>query len=157
VVSVFSGCASGHQFSTQHCCFGLQVKMTLLMGRLLCTFLESFKNQARVYILGYDWIQVRILGHMTRTICQTRGDEPICYRGPLRQLPLSKRDAQLFSHTMKAVKNEKNCSSTETNKSNKNPCEPYRMKFFASHMKFFCGPHVRHLCAKPSISSLSLD
>ena len=37
----------------------------------------------------------------------TRGDEPICYRGPLCQLPLSKRAAQLFSHTIKAVKKEK--------------------------------------------------
>jgi len=44
----------------------------------------------------------------------SRGDEPICYRGPLCQLPLSKRAAQLFSHTVKSVKNEKNCSSTET-------------------------------------------
>jgi len=36
-----------------------------------------------------------------------RGDEPICYRGPLCQLLLSKRAAQVFSHTMKPVKNEK--------------------------------------------------
>jgi len=43
------------------------------------------------------------------TLLVTRGDEPICYRGPLCQLPLSKRAAQLFSHTMKPVKNEKNC------------------------------------------------
>ena len=49
----------------------------------------------------------------------SRGDEPICYRGPLCQLPLSKRAAQLFSHTMKPVKNEKNCSSTETNNKRK--------------------------------------
>jgi len=34
-------------------------------------------------------------------------DEPICYGGSLCQLPLSKRAAQLFSHTMKPVKNEK--------------------------------------------------
>ena len=36
-----------------------------------------------------------------------RGDEPICYLGPLCQFPLSKRAAHLFSHTMKPVKNEK--------------------------------------------------
>ena len=52
-------------------------------------------------------------------IFQSRGDEPICYRGPLCQLPLSKRAAQLFSHTMKPVKNEKNCSSTEANNKRK--------------------------------------
>jgi len=32
-----------------------------------------------------------------------RGDEPICYCGPLCQLPLSNQAAQLFSHTMKHV------------------------------------------------------
>ena len=32
---------------------------------------------------------------------QFRGDEPICYRRPLRQLPLSKRAAQIFSYTIK--------------------------------------------------------
>jgi len=48
-----------------------------------------------------------------------RGDEPICYRGPLCQLPLSKRAAQHSSHNMKPVKNEKNCSSTETNNKRK--------------------------------------
>jgi len=50
---------------------------------------------------------------------ENSGDERICYRGPLCQLPLSKRTAQLFSHTMKPVKNEKNCSSTETNNKRK--------------------------------------
>ena len=35
-----------------------------------------------------------------------RGDEPICYRGPHCQLPLSKRAAKLFSHTTKPAKNE---------------------------------------------------
>jgi len=35
------------------------------------------------------------------------GDEPICYRGPLCRLPLSKRAAQLFSHTMKPLKTKK--------------------------------------------------
>ena len=34
---------------------------------------------------------------------QIRGNEPICYRGPLCQLPLSNRAAQPFSHTMKLV------------------------------------------------------
>jgi len=38
---------------------------------------------------------------------QSRGDEPICFRGSLCELPLRKRVAQLFSHTMKPVKNEK--------------------------------------------------
>ena len=38
-----------------------------------------------------------------RTSSQSRGHEPICYRGPLCQLPLSNRAAHLFSHTMKPV------------------------------------------------------
>jgi len=41
---------------------------------------------------------------------------------------------------MKPVKNEKNCSLTET--SSRLLVLP---ECFAGHMKFFCGPHVRHL------------
>ena len=39
----------------------------------------------------------------------SRGDEPICYRGPLCHLPKSNRAAELFNHRpiMKPVKNEK--------------------------------------------------
>jgi len=50
-----------------------------------------------------------------------RGDEPICYRGPLCQLPLSKRAAQLFCQAMKPVKNEKivHQQKQTTNESNK--------------------------------------
>jgi len=39
-----------------------------------------------------------------------RGDEPIWYRGPLSQLLMSKRAAQLFGHIMKPVKNDRKCS-----------------------------------------------
>jgi len=52
-------------------------------------------------------------------LAPSRGDESICDCGPLCQLPLRKRAAQLFSHTMTPVKNEKNCSSTETNNKRK--------------------------------------
>ena len=37
------------------------------------------------------------------TSTSSKGDEPICNRGPLFQLPLSNRAAQHFSHTMKLV------------------------------------------------------
>jgi len=47
-------------------------------------------------------------------VISARGDETICYRGRICQLPLSKRAAQVFSHSMKPVKNEKHCSSTES-------------------------------------------
>ena len=66
--------------------------------------------------------------YCTLVMVSCSGDEPICYRGPLCQLPLSIRAAQLFNHTMKPV-NSRLLVSPEC---------------FAGHMKFFCGPHVRH-------------
>ena len=62
-----------------------------------------------------------------RQCLYSKGDEPICSPGPLCQLPLSRRAAQLFSHNVKPVKNEKiiHQQKRTTNESNKNSCEPY--------------------------------
>jgi len=68
-----------------------------------------------------------------------RGDEPICYRGPLCQLPLSNRAVKLFSHTMKPVSSRLLVLPE---------CESSRLlvspECFAGRTKFFCRPHVRH-------------
>jgi len=54
---------------------------------------------------------------------------------------------------MKPVKNEKNCSSTETN--NKWKSKSSRLlvspECFAGRTKFFCGPHVRYLWCRRSV------
>ena len=78
-----------------------------------CSFLSSLMTIGKVKALVCKWNSpFLIVGHS----CRPGGCESICYRGPLCQLPLSNRAAQLFSHTMKPVKNEKSCSSTETKK-----------------------------------------
>ena len=51
----------------------LLVEITLFLWEpFLFTFLKSFENQSRVYILGYNQntlLGFRVLGHMTKTIC----------------------------------------------------------------------------------------
>ena len=79
----------------------------------------------------------------------TKDVERICYCGPLCQLPLSKRTAQLFSHILKRVKNKKNCSSTETHKKRSSRLL-VKPECFVGRKKFFWGPHVCHLCYTPT-------
>jgi len=68
---------------------------------------ELHKNVSENILSGYCII-------LPNNVISARGDETICYRGRICQLPLSKRAAQVFSHSMKPVKNEKHCSSTES-------------------------------------------
>jgi len=76
-----------------------------------------------------------IFCHQWQKLC-CRGDEPICYRGPLCQLPLSNRATQLFSHTTNPVKTKKivHQQKQTTNESNK--------KFKTADLVWMlCGPH----------------
>jgi len=45
--------ASGHWYSSQHCCFSSAKRWLLLWEYILCTFSRSFENQKQVYIWGY--------------------------------------------------------------------------------------------------------
>jgi len=76
------------------------------------------------------------------------GLEPICYRGPLCPLPLSKRAAQLFSHTMKPVKNEKTVQQLRR-------LEAGQRKFKTVGLAWMLrGPHeilLRATCSSPLV------
>jgi len=84
----------------------------------------EIRNLTRFALL----LQLQILRYTyhVATWAYARGNEPICYRGPLCQLPLSKRAAQLFSRTRKPAKTKKivHQQKQTTNESNKNTCEP---------------------------------
>jgi len=83
--------------------------------------------ELQTFTVGIDLRQGCVLAPLL-FIVYIRGDKPICYRRPLCLLPLSKRAAQLFSHTMKPVSSRLLVSHV---------C-------FAGRTKFFCRTHVRH-------------
>ena len=80
---------------------------------------EVLPNQIETYLVntwstrsaprsGVLWNNAMFLtARLALWLVAIRGDESICYRGSLCKLPLSKRAAQLFSHTMKPVKMKK--------------------------------------------------
>ena len=72
---------------------------------ILWSFVFGVHCLWRHNLTSYSCYESNVSAKFLDIVCifSYRGDEPICYRGPLCQLPLSERVAQLFSHTMKPV------------------------------------------------------
>jgi len=76
---------------------------------------------------------------MAGMIIWIRGDEPICYRGPLYQLPLSKRAVQLLVILWNLLKTKKSVHQQKQTTNESNVSRAARTSFAAR------GRHVRHL------------
>jgi len=109
-----------HTFKNVHECWRGNVSKSIDCCSTAMVSWSRLRTNHAIMLCGKELVINACMRMEIRLLCIcSRGDEPICYRGPLCQLLLSKRAAQFFSHTMKPVENENNCSSTETNNKRK--------------------------------------